>query len=66
MKVRYYIIIAFFCFGMIAYYTANDYPCPWTVGIILFIIGELSFGIGMGKMLNNGKKEIWSEDNPDI
>jgi len=70
MKVRYYILITIICFGGIVYYAMNDLPSPWTVGIILFIIGEISFALGMGKMLKRNReyheKEVWIEDNPDI
>ena len=66
MKVRYYLFIAMICFGGIVYYAMNDLPSPWTVGIILFIIGEIFFALGMGKMLKRNRRyherHIWNRN----
>lgn len=65
-------IIAFICFGTIVYYLMGGFTVsfPWTMNIILFLIGEVFFALGMGKFLKGNREyheeNIWIEDNPDI
>ena len=60
------------CFGTILYYLISkpEWSYPWTMNIILFIIGEIFFALGMGKFLKGNReyheREVWIEDNPEI
>lgn len=65
-------IITLVCFGTMLYYFISDWTVEyaWSMNVSLFIIGEISFGLAMGRMLRNAREYheefIWIEENPDI
>jgi hypothetical protein len=71
MKARYYILIAMICFGTMLYYFISDATLHWVWHVVLFIIGECSFALGMGRMMKNAREYheefIWlEEENEEI